>query len=137
VLDSTVPGADHGELDGERLAWLEAELATDAPTLVAVHHPPLHIGVPAMDDIGLAPAGREGLGAVLERHPQVRRVVAGHVHATVTAELAGRGVLALTSTYVQIALDFAAAELPLGPGRGAFAVHALLDGELVSHVVPV
>jgi 3',5'-cyclic AMP phosphodiesterase CpdA len=43
VLDSTIPDEDPGALDGERLAWLEAELAA-APeqlTLIAMHHPPL------------------------------------------------------------------------------------------------
>jgi Icc protein len=27
VVDSTAPGHEHGELDGERLGWLDAELA--------------------------------------------------------------------------------------------------------------
>src|SRR3954452_22533577 len=42
VLDSTRPGEDPGELDRERLAWLEAQLAADPdrPTIVAMHHPP-------------------------------------------------------------------------------------------------
>src|SRR5262245_4345985 len=41
VLDSTRPGAARGELDGERIAWLDAELhaAPERPTLLALHHP--------------------------------------------------------------------------------------------------
>jgi 3',5'-cyclic AMP phosphodiesterase CpdA len=139
VLDSTTPGRDDGELDDARLAWLDGELraAPHAPTLVALHHPPLAIGIPAMDDIGLAATGRRGLAAVIERHPQVRRIVAGHVHRTVAGELAGCGVLALTGTYAQFELDFGTSELRLRPDRGALAVHAVLDGQVVSHVVRV
>jgi hypothetical protein len=89
-----------------------------------------------MDEIGLAPAGLSGLAAVIERHPQVRRIVAGHVHRTVAGALASCGVLALTGTYAQFVLDFGT-EFRLRPDLGALAVHAVVDGELVSHVVPV
>jgi ubiquinone/menaquinone biosynthesis C-methylase UbiE len=47
VLDTTRPGEDPGTLDTERLARLDAELAAspEAPTLLAMHHPPpLHRG---------------------------------------------------------------------------------------------
>ena len=78
-----------------------------------MHHPPLVIGVPAWDEIGLASADRHALGDVIERHPQVRRVVSGHFHSTITGELAGRGVLVVPSTYVQTRLDFNVRELEL------------------------
>jgi 3',5'-cyclic-AMP phosphodiesterase len=140
VLDSTRVGEDAGELDANRLAWLEATLAAapDAPTLLALHHPPLLTGIPAFDAIGLAAADRHALGRVVEGHPQVRRIVGGHVHRAISAELAGRSVLAAPSSYVQARLDFGAEEIELSaddpPG---FAVHAWLEGELVSHVQPV
>lgn len=139
VLDSTRPGEDRGELDADRLAWLEATLAAapDAPTLVALHHPPLEIGIPAFDRDALPPADRRALGAVVAAHPQVRRIVAGHVHRTVYAELAGRSVLAAPSTYVQALLDLGGEEIRFSDDPAGFVVHALLDGELVSHVQPV
>jgi 3',5'-cyclic AMP phosphodiesterase CpdA len=136
VLDSTVPGHEHGELDRERLEWLERELAAapERPTLIAMHHPPLVTGAPAIDAIALRDEGRRALGDVLARHPQVRKVVAGHVHRTVEAELAGRAVLAIPSTYAELQLDFGAAELStVDEGRG-YALHACVDGTLVSHV---
>jgi Icc protein len=88
VLDTTRPGEDPGALDAERLGWLDAELATtpEVPTLLAMHHPPLSTGVRAWDELGLPVADRWALGEVVERHPQVRRIVAGHVHRTMTAE---------------------------------------------------
>jgi Icc protein len=139
VLDSTRAGEDRGELDADRLAWLEATLAADpdSPTLVALHHPPLATGIPGFDRIGLPPADRRALGKVLEGHRQVRRIVAGHMHRAVSAELGGRSVLAVPSTYVQARLDFGAEEVRLSAEPSGFAVHAWLDGELVSHVQPV
>jgi Icc protein len=139
VLDSKRPGEDRGELDAARLAWLEATLAADpgSPTLVALHHAPLTTGIPAFDEIGLPPDDRRALGQVIERHPQVRRIVAGHVHRNVLAELGGRPVLAAPSTYVQARLDVRADKIQLSDDPRGFAVHVFLDGEVASHVQPV
>ena len=139
VLDSKRLGEDRGELDADRLTWLDATLAAapGVPTLLALHHPPLATGIPAFDDLGLPPADRRALGNVVEAHPQVRRIVAGHMHRTMSAELARRSVLAVPSTYVQSRLDFAAHEIQLSDEPSGFAVHALVDGELVSHVQAV
>jgi Icc protein len=139
VLDSTIPGEDGGELDRERLAWLEEALAREpgTPTVVAMHHPPFAVGIPAWDAIGLRAADRQALGELLGRHPQVQRVVAGHVHRAITADLGGRPVLSVPSTYVQGLLDFGATQLELSDDPPGFAVHALVDGKLVSHVQPV
>jgi 3',5'-cyclic-AMP phosphodiesterase len=140
VLDSTRPGEDRGELDADRLAWLAATLAAapDTPTLLALHHPPLATGIPAFDEFGLHPADRGALGEIVEAHPQVRRIVAGHMHRVMSAELGGRHVLAVPSTYVQAQLDFGADVARFsGAEPSGFAVHALLEGELVSHVQAV
>jgi Icc protein len=139
VLDSTVPGEDRGELDPGRLAWLDAELAAGAgtPTVIALHHPPLAIGIAALDRFALDAASRSALAEVVGRHAHVRRLVAGHVHRAVTGELAGRVVVAAPSTYVQARLDFRSQTLELVAEPPAFAVHALLDGALASHIQPV
>jgi 3',5'-cyclic AMP phosphodiesterase CpdA len=115
ALDTTTPGEDPGTLDRGRLDWLDAELAAapQAPTLIALHHPPIWTGAPALDTMGLAPADRHALAAVVTRHPQVRRLVAGHMHRTMTGELGGRTVLGAPSTYAQAMLDFRSPELRL------------------------
>jgi hypothetical protein len=41
------------------------------------------------------------------------------------------------STYMQFRLDFRSQELEFGDEPAGFAVHTVLDGELVSHVQPV
>jgi 3',5'-cyclic AMP phosphodiesterase CpdA len=139
ALDTTVPGEDGGRLDGERLAWLDAALAAgpEQPTLLAMHHPPVATGLPAFDAIGLPVADRAVLAEIVGRSPQVRRLVAGHVHRTIVADLGGRAVLVAPSTYVQARLDLGATRIEFGPDPPGFAVHALVDGEIVSHVQPV
>jgi 3',5'-cyclic AMP phosphodiesterase CpdA len=139
ALDSTLPGEDRGAVDANRLAWLDAELAAapDQLTLIAMHHPPIRTGVLAWDEIGLSEPERQSLGEVIGRHRQVRRIVAGHVHRAVAGELAGSSVLAIPSTYVQGRLSFDSRELQLSADPAGFAVHAVLDGELISHIQPV
>jgi Icc protein len=138
VVDTTIPFEVAGALDAERLGWLDAELsaAPSIPTLVAMHHPAHTTGIPAWDEFGLARRDQTAFVEVVARHPQVRRVVAGHFHRTITAEVAGRPALIIPSTYAQLRLTFdSAAELVHEPP--GFALHAVVDGELVSHVQPV
>jgi 3',5'-cyclic-AMP phosphodiesterase len=139
VIDTTRPGENPGALDDERLSWLDSELAAEpgAPTLLAMHHPPLVTGIPALDEIGLPAKDRRALELVVERHPQVRRIVAGHMHRPVTSTLAGRAVLAVPSTYMQARLDLLMTELETVPDTAGFALHVLRDGELISHLQTV
>jgi Icc protein len=141
LLDSTRPGDDwgRGELDAARLTWLDAELAAapERMTVLALHHPPVSTGIAAWDELGLPAADRRALGEVLQRHPQVRRVVAGHVHRAMAGDLAGRAVLAVPSTYVQTRLAFGSGEIECAAEPPGFAVHAVVDGQLASHVQTV
>jgi Icc protein len=139
VLDTTRPGEDPGALDAERLGWLDEELARapQTPTLLAMHHPPLRTGIPAWDELGLADTDRQALGELIAGHPNVRRIVAGHVHRTISGELAGRAVLTVPSTYVQLSLEFGSHELKLADEPAGFAVHVIDGGKLVTHVHPV
>lgn len=135
-LDSTIPGGEGGALDEGRIEWLEAVLAAEreVPTVLAMHHPPLLTQTPGFDRIGLAPEGRAALAEVLVRHRQVVRVVAGHVHRAIVAELAGRAVVTVPSTYLQAALDFTSTGITMRADPPAFAIHALRDGSLASHL---
>ena len=83
--------------------WLAQRLDEDreTPTIVAMHHPPILVGLPWLDEIGLPESDRTALAALLARSPQVKRVVAGHVHRTVTATLGGCAVVTCASTNIQ------------------------------------
>jgi 3',5'-cyclic AMP phosphodiesterase CpdA len=139
MLDSTVPGHDHGELDDEQLAWLDAELAVapEQPTIVAMHHPPLLTGSDVWDEFALLSRARIALADAVIRHRNVSRIVAGHVHRTIVADLAGQVVLAIPSTYVQAELDLTSDELRFSDDPPAFALHTVVDRVIASHVQPV
>jgi 3',5'-cyclic-AMP phosphodiesterase len=139
VLDTTRPGEDPGSLDADRLDWLDAELARapEVPTLVAMHHPPLRTGNPVWDALGLAAADRHALGEVIARYGQVRRLVGGHVHRPIAAELAGRPVLSVPSTYLQGSPDFCSDTIVVSAGPAGFALHAVTDSEVISYLQPV
>ena len=80
LLNSTIPGCAHGYLSAETLDWLDSRLkiGTKQPTLVALHHPPFGINSDWIDANILRNA--EEFFAVLDRHPQVKLVLFGHVH---------------------------------------------------------
>jgi 3',5'-cyclic-AMP phosphodiesterase len=128
-----LPGRMDGRLD---LDWLEAELeaARGRPVVVAMHHPPLLTGMPVLDEIGLPAEERAALGELLARFPNVRRVVAGHVHRTAFAVLGGRGVVTAPSTNLQARLEIGARAFDFRPEPPGFLLHVELDGELVSHL---
>ena len=139
-LDTLVPGEIHGEMCGARLDWLAARLeeAPERPTLVFMHHPPFETGLPM--DRHMCRGG-EAMGDIIARHPQVRRVVCGHVHRHV--QIFWRGTIALTApgTAHQVTLDLP----PPGDSRGStfnheppgFLLHMLRpDGNLLTHYAP-
>jgi 3',5'-cyclic AMP phosphodiesterase CpdA len=135
LCDSTIPGVPGGRLD---VAWIDDQLGDEAaPAIVAIHHPPFAIGMPGLDEIGMAADDAHALASLLAARPQVKRVICGHVHRTVMTTLGGCGVLALSSTNIQARLDIGAPAYTLVDEPGAIALHVLLGGEIVSHLQPV
>ena len=55
AVDTLIPGAPGGRVDGPRLAWLDARLAEAPakPTMIFMHHPPFKTAIDYMDGIGL------------------------------------------------------------------------------------
>lgn len=106
ALDTVIPGESGGRLCDERLQWLDRTLAAapERPTMIIMHHPPFATGIAHMDRIGLE--GAEHFAAVVARHPQVERVLCGHLHRSIQARF-GRNAIASTapSTAHQVALD--------------------------------
>jgi len=136
VIDSTIPGEDRGEFELAQLQWLEAELASapGQPTIVAMHQPPLVTGMADWDSVIMRPADREALAAVIERHPQVRAIVGGHLHRIAASTLAGRPVVVAPSTFVQARPNFATEKVKLRDHFRGFLLHVLHDDELSTQV---
>ena len=90
-LDTLIPGEEAGELCPARLEWLEAQLhaAAGRPVVVAMHHPPLALGLEMLDPDNL----RNGVALldVLARFPNVVQILAGHVHRPISGNVRGIG----------------------------------------------
>jgi Icc protein len=137
ACDTSIAGRDDGTLE---LDWLAERLAEDrdTPTIVAMHHPPLETGMAWLDEIGLPAGDRAALAGLLASAPNVKRVVAGHVHRVIQGTLGGCGVITCTSTNIQSGLDFIATDTVLTREPPSILVHALLDsGDLITHVAPI
>jgi len=142
LLDSTVPGDDHGELDAATLTWLDATLGASAarPALLFLHHPPFATGIGHMDEINLHNAN--DLAAILRQHQRARLVAAGHVHRATLTTFAGAAATLCPAPNHAVALDFDArlpAALKIEPP--AFHLHAWFPddgfGRIVTHSVPI
>jgi Icc protein len=94
LLDSHKAGATDGWLGQAQMRWLTRQLerlgqASDRlPLLVAVHHPPVPIGDPVMDAIGLLD-GADLLQQLLPVEDLVA-IVFGHIHQHWAGSLPGR-----------------------------------------------
>lgn len=107
ALDTVAAGADGGVLDAAQLDWLGDALSAEPerPTLILMHHPPIATGFLCMDAIALAAASASRLGAIVERHRQIERIVCGHMHRSVQARWRGTAVSVCPSTAFQAVLD--------------------------------
>jgi len=143
ALDTVVPLAPHGELDGGRIEWLAARLAEapERPTVLVMHHPPFRSGYAAMD--GMRCMGGEALGALVARHAQIVGIVCGHLHRAAHVRFYGTAATAAPSTAAQLKLDLSGT-ITLGERAiwaddpPAYMLHLWIAGEgLVSHVMQV
>jgi 3',5'-cyclic AMP phosphodiesterase CpdA len=105
ALDTVIPGQGGGLVCAERLDWLNRTLsqAPEQPTVILMHHPPFVTGIGHMDRVGLD--NSDALEAVVRRHPQVERVLCGHLHRSIQARFGGTVASTCPSTAHQVALD--------------------------------
>ena len=101
LLDSTVRGETTGRLDAAALDALEGELhrGSTPNVLVCLHHPPVAIGTPWMDALGLQQPAP--LLDCLACHPRVRGVVFGHIHQEYAGAIHGIPLLGSPATCCQ------------------------------------
>jgi 3',5'-cyclic-AMP phosphodiesterase len=142
LLDSSVAGKPHGELDAATLQWLDAMLASraDRPALLFLHHPPFIAGIWHMDRQNLLNAGE--LASIIERHPRVRLIGTGHIHRAALAMFAGVPTTICPAPNHAVDLDLEHLREPsFKVEPPAFHLHCWFAGEgfgsVVTHQVPV
>ena len=142
LLDSSVHGKPHGELDAPTLLWLEATLAAsgERPALVFLHHPPFKAGIWHMDRQNLLNAAE--LAPVVRRHPRVQLIATGHVHRATLTMFAGVPTTICPAPNHAVDLDLAKLREPsFKVEPPAFHLHSWFPGEgfgsVVTHQVPI
>jgi 3',5'-cyclic-AMP phosphodiesterase len=142
LLDSSVPGKPHGELDAPTLQWLEATLQStpDRPALLFLHHPPFKTGIWHMDRQNLLNASE--LAPIIARHPRVQLIAAGHVHRATLTMFAGVPTTICPAPNHAVDLDLAELRGPsFKVEPPAFHLHSWFPGEgfggVVTHQVPI
>jgi len=133
-LNSARPGAEYGNLGSTELARLD-QILTARPsvhTLLSLHHHPVPMMSKWMDTMTLRDAA--AFWTIVDRHPQVRCVLWGHVHQNYDSFRNGVRLLATPSTCVQFAArspEFAMTSL--APGFRVIKLSP--DGDILTEVV--
>jgi hypothetical protein len=136
LLDSSVPGKPHGELDAPTLQWLDTMLrsSVDRPALVFLHHPPFLAGIWHMDRQNLTDAAE--LATVIRRHPRVQLVATGHIHRAALTMFAGIPCTICPAPNHAVDLDLDHLREPsFKVEPPAFHLHSWFAGEGFGHVV--
>lgn len=122
TLDSLVPGSVHGVVSDAQLEALSGLLATPAPagTILALHHPPLHIPTASwMERAGLH--NRDALRNAIDGS-DVIAVLCGHFHAQLYGQLGGAGVWVTPGVVTRVDLTGPTHLLRAVKGAGASVV---------------
>ncbi len=137
ALDSSIAGCAHGSLSDNTLSFLAntLDLQNGLPALVAIHHPPITVGIEKMDNQNLRESAE--LQSILSSYSGEIRLICGHVH---------RNIVALFGSIVcQIAPGVShAVSMDLRQGvpncftkePGGFLLHEVRSS-LVTHHIPV
>lgn len=101
LLDSVVPFKVHGNFEQGELDYLEQKLAAnpDKHVMVMLHHQPVLVGSKWIDQYILRNA--DAFFAVIDRFPNVKAIVWGHVHQDFSGQRNQVKLIATPSTCVQ------------------------------------
>jgi Icc protein len=137
ALDSVAPGERKGVYGAPRLTWLEKTLAAepDRPTILFIHHPPFDIAEQGYVGGYRRPEDAENLAVTVRRHPQVVRMLCGHVHCWHREPWGGTVATTMPSVAVDLRKGVDAA---LGPEPVYLLHYAAAEGALVTRprIVP-
>lgn len=133
-LDTRHAGHESGLLSQASLVELDALLTErrDRHILLTLHHYPLPVGSDWLDAMGLVNARQ--LFAVVDRHPQVRMMLAGHVHQVAEQVYRGIPVLSTPATCRQFlpgSREFALDPTPAGYRRLCLDDNGKVDSSVI------
>lgn len=137
LLDTVDAGKGSGSYCAERQEWLRRQLRSDdRPVFLAMHHPPLRIGIPSMDQYALRdPAD---FWAVIEPHRhRIRHIFLGHAHRAIGGSWHGIPISCTRSPNHQVALDLTSlppsGDVPGCQEAPGFSVALIDDSSVVVH----
>lgn len=132
------PGEEHeiheGQLCFRRLAWLDKALAGAGHrrVLLFMHHPPHAVGFRGMDSIRLR--NDEAFFEVVEKYRNVRHIVCGHVHRTISGTVRGVGFSVFKSPVHQQPMTFSSSDCSLSvPEPAAYGVIFATPTSVIVH----
>ena len=137
LLDTQRKASARGELCETRRAWLREQLEAAAPEQgfwLVMHHPPLALGIPSMDQYALEQA--ELLWETLRPHRQrIRHILFGHVHRAISGSWHGIAFSCCKSTNHQVALDLVtrSVDVPGSHDAPGFSVILIEPERVVVH----
>lgn len=135
LLDTHEPGTHEGCLCKRRLAWLDRTLEAlhGQAVLLAMHHPPLPVALPAMDALGLRQ--HRDLAGILTRHGNVRHIFFGHVHRPLHGIWEGIPFSTQRGLNHQVAMHSGAQPgIPGSHEPPAYAIVLVDDASVIIHV---
>ena len=131
MVDGTVPEHGHGYLDDETVGWILDHLRDPIPTLIALHHPPAPMHEPLVDTILLHEPDR--LAALVEAHPQVIAVLAGHAHTACATTFSGRPLIVAPAVTFALRMPWEAGSHHNWDQPPGVAFHVVEDSRITTH----
>ncbi|MEQ1688959.1 MAG: phosphodiesterase [Sphingopyxis sp.] len=141
VIDTLEEGRHGGAFCEVRASWLKARLAEQQhlPTYIVMHHPPFDSGLDWMTTDPDEPWVAR-FGDAIADAPQLRGLICGHLHRSLSVQWNGLTAAVCSSTAPQVALDLRAIDAGHPDDRAmivaedpAYALHHWNGAQLVSH----
>ncbi len=138
-IDSSTPDSPGGKVSTAQMQWLHNCLVEimDKPAIIFLHHPPVRCGVLETDMDGFE--GADLLGEVVERFPNIIRVLCGHIHLASHVNWLGTVVSAAPSMGLGLFLDLTMKHSSkfVVEDPGYYLHYYTPSGDLVTHTMYV
>lgn len=132
-LNSKKIDSQGGYLAPDELEYLNSKLSQHSGqnTMIAIHHPPFATGSKWMDTMIIE--NKDTLFSILEKHPQVKVIICGHIHQELDVKKGGLTIFGTPSTCFQFKPNSISYEVDnTAPGYRLLKLHS--NGEIKSEV---